>query len=90
VAISGRAPWPWQLLLRDFGGAVVSSEYQAQRDTRDLVDGRLKASSLASTACCAEIFLTNCKKAARTSSAVTGGSKLKSVLIFRHIVLITP
>ena len=32
-----------------------------------------------------EIFLTNCSDAARTSSSVTGGSKLKSVLIFLHI-----
>lgn len=31
------------------------------------------------------IFLTYCKEAARTSSSVTGGSKLKSILIFRHI-----
>jgi hypothetical protein len=31
------------------------------------------------------IFLTNWSEAARTSSAVTGGSKLKRVLIFRHI-----
>src|SRR5271163_5010894 len=31
------------------------------------------------------IFLTNCSDAARTSSSVTGGSKLKRVLIFRHI-----
>src|SRR5437879_2868501 len=31
------------------------------------------------------IFLTNCSEAARTSSSVTGGSKLKSVLIFLHI-----
>src|SRR5712692_7212675 len=31
------------------------------------------------------IFLTNCSEAARTSSSVTGGSQLKSVLIFRHI-----
>ena len=31
------------------------------------------------------IFLTNCKEAARTSSSVTGGSKLKRVLIFLHI-----
>jgi hypothetical protein len=31
------------------------------------------------------IFLTNWSEAARTSSGVTGGSKLKSVLIFRHI-----
>lgn len=31
------------------------------------------------------IFLTNWSEAARTSSGVTGGSKLKRVLIFRHI-----
>ena len=31
------------------------------------------------------IFLTNCNEAARTSSGVTGGSKLKSVLIFLHM-----
>ena len=31
-------------------------------------------------------FLTNCKHAARTSSSVAGGSKLKSVLIFLHIL----
>src|SRR5262249_15577212 len=29
-------------------------------------------------------FLTNCSAAARISSSVTGGSKLKRVLIFRH------
>jgi len=32
------------------------------------------------------IFLTNCSDAARISSSVTGGSKLKRVLIFRHIL----
>ena len=31
------------------------------------------------------IFLTNWSEAARIYSLVTGGSKLKSVLIFRHI-----
>ena len=31
------------------------------------------------------IFLTNCSDAARTSSSVTGGSKLKRFLIFLHI-----
>jgi len=31
------------------------------------------------------IFRTNCNDAARTSSSVVGGSKLKSGLIFRHI-----
>jgi hypothetical protein len=31
------------------------------------------------------IFLTNCKDAARISSSVTGGSKLKRVLIYLHM-----
>jgi hypothetical protein len=31
------------------------------------------------------IFLMNCSEAARTSSGVTGGSKLKSGLMFLHI-----
>src|SRR5579871_4190953 len=31
------------------------------------------------------ILRTNCKEAARISSSVTGGSKLKSGLMFRHI-----
>jgi hypothetical protein len=33
------------------------------------------------------IFLTNCSDAARTSSSVTGGSKLKSGLMLRHMLL---
>jgi hypothetical protein len=33
------------------------------------------------------IFLTNCSDAARISSSVTGGSKLKRVLILRHMFL---
>ena len=33
------------------------------------------------------IFLTNCNDAARISSSVTGGSKLKSTLIFRHMAI---
>ncbi len=33
------------------------------------------------------IFRTNCREAARTSSGVTGGLKLKSVLMLRHIGL---
>jgi hypothetical protein len=31
---------------------------------------------------------TNCKAAARISSVVAGGSKLKSVLMFRHMATI--
>lgn len=33
------------------------------------------------------IFLTNCTDAARTSSSVTGGAKLKSGRMLRHILL---
>jgi len=33
------------------------------------------------------IFRTNCSDAARTSASVTGGSKLKSGLMFRHMHL---
>src|SRR5437763_10713202 len=33
------------------------------------------------------IFLTNCNEAARTSSSVTGGLKLKRVLMFLHIAV---
>ena len=35
------------------------------------------------------IFRTNCSEAARTSSSVTGGSKLKSVLMFLHTEVLT-
>jgi hypothetical protein len=33
------------------------------------------------------ILRTNCSAAARTSASVVGGSKLKSGLMFRHILL---
>jgi hypothetical protein len=33
------------------------------------------------------IFRTNCSEAARTSSSVTGGSKLNSGLMLRHMLL---
>ena len=72
---------------RFFGGALVSSERRrpveipamastAVRNEASLVfDGLLKPL----------IFLTNWSEAARISSALTGGSKLKRVLIFLHI-----
>src|SRR5271157_1010593 len=75
---------------RFFGGALVSSDRSnrvetpatsstAARNTASLVfDGLVKPL----------IFLTNWSDAARTSSGVTGGSKLKSVLIFLHISLV--
>lgn len=49
---------------------------------------RLNASSLAFDGRVKPlIFRTNCSAAARTSSSVTGGSKLKSGLMLRHILL---
>jgi hypothetical protein len=72
---------------RFFGGAVVSSERRR----------RVEISAISSTAARNEasfafdgllkplIFLTNWSEAARTSSSVTGGSKLKRILIFLHI-----
>src|SRR5690242_19469633 len=74
---------------RFFGGASVSSERRR----------RVEISVISSTAARNEaslafdgllkplIFLTNWSEACRTSSAVTGGSKLKRVLIFLHIRL---
>src|SRR5713226_3076379 len=72
---------------RFFGGAFVSRERRrriempaisstaARNEPSFAFDGLLKPL----------IFLTNWSEAARTSSSVTGGSKLKRVLIFRHI-----
>jgi len=66
---------------------VVSSEWRrrersrlfhrrpARNETSLAFDGLLKP----------VIFLTNCSEAARTSSALTGGSKLKSVFDILHI-----
>jgi hypothetical protein len=74
---------------RFFGGALVSSERRRRIETPATssiaarngpsfaFDGLLKPL----------IFLTNWSEAARTSSSVTGGSKLKRVLMFLHIPL---
>src|SRR5215475_6103945 len=76
---------------RFLGGACVSSEIRsflesaaisstaARNATSFAFDGLLKPLS----------FLTNCSEAARISSSVTGGSKLKSVLMFLHIKVIS-
>ena len=53
------------------------SSTAARNDASFAFDGLLKAL----------IFLTNWSDAARISSAVTGGSKLKRALMFRHIQL---
>ena len=34
-------------------------------------------------------FRTNCREAARISSSVTGGEKLKRILIFRHMSMLS-
>ncbi len=49
---------------------------------------RLNVSSLAFDGLVKPLILrTNCSEAARTSDSVTGGSKLKSGLMLRHILL---
>jgi hypothetical protein len=58
---------------RFLGDAVVSRE--CRRRVEMALEGLLKPL----------IFLTNWSEAARTSSSVTGGSKLKSILMFRHM-----
>src|SRR4030081_966485 len=72
---------------RYLGGAVVSKEPRrlleiavipstAARNAASFVfDGLLKPLT----------FRTNCREAARISSSVTGGAKLKRILIFRHM-----
>src|SRR5580700_6913850 len=76
---------------RFLGGAVVSRECSsrdempaissiaARNDSSLAFDGLLKP----------VIFRTNCSEAACTSASFAGGSKLKSVLIFRHISIAT-
>src|SRR5580692_2661437 len=72
---------------RFFGGALVSREWRrraATAETSSTADK--KEASLALDGLLKPlIFLTNCSDAARISSALTGGSKLKRVLIFLHI-----
>lgn len=73
---------------RFFGGALVSSDASNRKQT--LAISAMAASKAASFAfeglLKPVIFLTNCNEAALTSSRVTGGSKLKSVLMFLHIL----
>jgi hypothetical protein len=72
---------------RFFGGAVVSSERSRRVATRAISStAPSNAASFAFDGLVKPlIFLTNCSEAARTSSGVTGGSKLNSVLIFLHM-----
>src|SRR5882724_2755582 len=69
---------------RFFGGAVVSSERKRRIETPATSSMAARnGSSLALDGLVNPlIFRTNWSEAARTSSSVTGGSKLKSVLMF--------
>jgi hypothetical protein len=72
---------------RFFGGAVVSSERRSRFEIPATSSTAAKnASSFAFDGFVNPlIFRTNCSEAARTSSSVTGGSKLNNVLIFLHM-----
>jgi hypothetical protein len=72
---------------RFLGGAVVSSDRSNRMETPATSStAAANASSFAFDGLLKPvIFLTNCSEAARTSGSVTGGSKLKSVLMFRHM-----
>lgn len=72
-------------LLR--GGAVVARDASRREETAATSSTAVrKAASLALEGLLKPlIFLTNWREAACTSSSVTGGSKLKSILMFRHI-----
>src|ERR1041384_301291 len=72
---------------RFLGGAVVSSERSSRFEMAAISSIAVwKAASLALDGLLKPvIFLTNWSEAAWTSSLVTGGSKLKSVLMFLHI-----
>jgi hypothetical protein len=72
---------------RFFGGALVSSERRRRVETPATSSTAARnAPSFAFDGLLNPlIFLTNCSEAARISSSVTGGSKLKRILIFRHI-----
>ena len=76
---------------RSLGGAVVSSACNRREETAATSSIAVeKAASLVFEGLVKPLILrTNCNAAARTSSSVTGGSKLNSVLIFLHMA-ITP
>src|SRR5450755_4698054 len=74
---------------RFFGGALVSSERRRRVEIPaiSLIAARNGTSFALEGLLNPLIFLTNWIEAALTSSSVTGGSKLKSILIFLHIGL---
>src|SRR5689334_24094576 len=69
------------------GGALVSSETSSFFETAATSStARSNAASFAFEGLWKpESLRTNCSEAARTSSSVTGGSKLNSVLMLRHM-----
>jgi len=72
---------------RFFGGAFVSREFSRPLEVLATSStAERKAASFAFDGLLKPLtFLTNCKAAARTSSSVTGGSKLNRVLMFLHM-----
>src|SRR5262249_30457500 len=74
---------------RFLGGAVVSSENRSRLEMPAIssIAARNAASLVLEGLLKPVIFLTNWSEAARTSSSVTGGSKLNRVLMFLHIGL---
>src|SRR6202035_2127680 len=72
---------------RLLGAALVSSDRRRRVETAATSStAARKAGSFAFEGLLKPlIFLTYWSEAARTSSSVTGGSKLNSILIFRHI-----
>ena len=75
--------------IRSFGAALVSSAPSNLRDAAAISSTAARnAASLAFEGVLKPLTLrTYCNEAARISSSLTGGSKLKSVLMFRHIRL---
>jgi hypothetical protein len=69
-------------------GAFVSSERNSRVETSATPSTAAKKAASFTFDGLAKplIFLTNCSEAARTSSSVTGGSKLKRGLMFLHIL----
>jgi hypothetical protein len=76
---------------RSLGGAFVSSAFSSFLETAAISSTAARnVTSLAFDGLLKPLnFLTNCSEAARISSSVTGGSKLKSVLMFLHINVIS-
>jgi hypothetical protein len=74
---------------RFLDGALVSSERRRLLDTAAISSTAARnATSLAFDGLLKPLtFRTNCNEAARVSSAVTGGSKLKRVLMFLHTII---